>query len=882
SRGRILAGNQGDFGYFFPDSTQQLSYFSIGNKVPGVFTKIGEIQKIFQIDEALYFCTPSHIYIYEGGIFSIITLENSLGFSDYIDNRVFIQENGKGLMILRETSPISFPGGEVFRDKEIVSMVKKDMSVLIATHQDGLYYYDGVKFNKWPQQQSNPVKGLSINCAISLDDGRIALGTQNHGIILLDSKGELELDINKKAGLLGNTVLSLFQDKHNNIWAGLNSGIALIEISSPFTLLNDNIGIEGTGYSACAHGEYLYLGSNIGAYRSNLSDQDLLDFDLNFIPIAGIEGLVNHITSNGKGVLISHDNGIYDVRGLMTYSTIPIPSVQKTCILSDDHDIMACNYEGLHLIRNSEQGITYQNKLDGINHSGPTIVKENDRIIWMTYGYGGVYKLEIGEEKLKVDDIIYYQYDDKFPSDRLINIFSISDELIFTTEDGIYQYDLNCDCFKTHPYAKILGEDIVIKEMKEDSFGSIYFIAEEKSGVLWFDNLGKAHVTTDLFQKIDGLLNDDAYNITVIDKFNILYGGKEGFIHYNPTRNYTSLQEFDILLRKVELISMNDSLIFGGNFIENGQIKFNQTKSQVITLPNQDNDLRFSYSAAYFDGFEHLRYRYILQNFDKELSSWTSNTYKEYTNLPKGIYTFRVQAQNIYGIESNVYSYTFRIALPWYKKPYAYISYFLGGLAILTLTIFFVDKRYKQEKAELITRQNKRLSEKESEMKVIEAEKNAEITRLSHDKLETEIKYKNQELASSTMNLISKNEVIAGIKQKLIGILKKDQNPDTKKSINKIIKEIDSNISIDEDWTQFEFHFDEVHGDFSNRMKVAFPDLSPQEMKLCAYLRLNLSSKEIAQLLNISIRGVEIARYRLRKKLNLERHANLSDFILNF
>ena len=220
--------------------------------------------------------------------------------------------------------------------------------------------------------------------------------------------------------------------------------------------------------------------------------------------------------------------------------------------------------------------------------------------------------------------------------------------------------------------------------------------------------------------------------------------------------------------------------------------------------------------------------------------------------------------------------------MPWYKKPYAYALYLLGSAVLLVLIIYIVDKRYRQEKKRLITRQNKRLSEKESELKVIEAEKNAEITRLSHEKLETEIRYKNQELASSTMNLITKNEVIAGIKQKLAVIVKKDQNPDTRKSINKIIREIDSNISIDEDWKQFEFHFDEVHGNFSYRMKEAFPNLSPQEMKLCAYLRLNLSSKEIAQLLNISIRGVEIARYRLRKKLNLERHANLSDFILNF
>ncbi|HTJ49271.1 MAG TPA: LuxR C-terminal-related transcriptional regulator [Cyclobacteriaceae bacterium] len=101
-------------------------------------------------------------------------------------------------------------------------------------------------------------------------------------------------------------------------------------------------------------------------------------------------------------------------------------------------------------------------------------------------------------------------------------------------------------------------------------------------------------------------------------------------------------------------------------------------------------------------------------------------------------------------------------------------------------------------------------------------------------------------------------------------------------SISDISINIENNISADADWEQFQFHFDRVHGDFSNRFKVAFPLLSPQEIKLSAYLRMNLSSKEIAQLLNISVRGVEISRYRLRKKLNLDRNRNLQDFILNF
>ena len=85
---------------------------------------------------------------------------------------------------------------------------------------------------------------------------------------------------------------------------------------------------------------------------------------------------------------------------------------------------------------------------------------------------------------------------------------------------------------------------------------------------------------------------------------------------------------------------------------------------------------------------------------------------------------------------------------------------------------------------------------------------------------------------------------------------------------------------MDKDWEQFAVHFDKVHSDFLRILKSAYPSLSAHEMKLCAYLRMNLSSKEIAQLENISTRGVEISRYRLRKKLKIATETNLFDFLM--
>lgn len=171
---------------------------------------------------------------------------------------------------------------------------------------------------------------------------------------------------------------------------------------------------------------------------------------------------------------------------------------------------------------------------------------------------------------------------------------------------------------------------------------------------------------------------------------------------------------------------------------------------------------------------------------------------------------------------------------------------------------------------------------KETEIEMISAQSQKEITRLQHEKLEADLRHMNNELATATMHLLNKNEFITGVKNHLKVIIRKNASEESKKELLQITRDIENNISADKDWEHFQFHFDRVHGDFTHRFKAAYPVLTPQDIKLSAYLRMNLSTKEIAQLLNISVRGVEISRYRLRKKLQLDRAQNLQDFILNF
>ena len=149
-----------------------------------------------------------------------------------------------------------------------------------------------------------------------------------------------------------------------------------------------------------------------------------------------------------------------------------------------------------------------------------------------------------------------------------------------------------------------------------------------------------------------------------------------------------------------------------------------------------------------------------------------------------------------------------------------------------------------------------------------------EISNLKNEKLNCEIESVNRELNSATMAVIKKNELLSNIRLKL---QKDTENP----TIKSAIKIIDENLDNIGDWKSFQTVVNNTDRDFLKKIKELHPALTPNDLKLCAYLRLNLSSKEIAPMLNISPQSVEVKRFRLRRKMELDHKENLTDYILS-
>ena len=155
-----------------------------------------------------------------------------------------------------------------------------------------------------------------------------------------------------------------------------------------------------------------------------------------------------------------------------------------------------------------------------------------------------------------------------------------------------------------------------------------------------------------------------------------------------------------------------------------------------------------------------------------------------------------------------------------------------------------------------------------------------ELIRITNEKLQAELIYKSKELANSTMNIIHKNQMLTDMKARLVELAEAGSGFE-REEMRRLIRKIDRELEDKQSWNVFETHFDRVHENFFQRLREKHGNLSPKDLRMCAFLRMNLSSKEIAPLQNISIRSVEISRYRLRKKLELSHDKNLTDYIMS-
>lgn len=876
-KGVVYVGGQADFGYLKPDEKGEMTFFSLKSKVPTRDQTFADVWKICVTDLGVAFCTSAGIYYLQNDEIKFYKTSDKIGLISffYISQRLFICFGGEGIYELKNQELVLIPNSKEVASHLITGMLPGPANnILCVTQEHGIYAYDGYShFQLWTPLSQDFLHGGKISCAAVISKGYV-LGSSHNGLLILDKEGKAIMHLNKKKGLQNDGIEYIYPDNNGNLWLALRDGIDYVEINSPFTIFNSKSGISGSGFTSYLANDKLYLGTSEGLYVKTWRDsQDPLT-EQPFQIVNGSQGQTYNLQRIESMLLLTHNLGPYMVNN----NTVQKLSNQNGAwlfvpVAGHPGYLLCGTYNGLDLYKVENETPVFQWRIKGFEESSRVIELDDEGNIWIAHGYLGLYKIKLTADLRRTEKIEFYNSKNGFPSDVFINVFKVNNELVFPSERGIYAYNRKKNYFEPHEqYNNLISKTNHTRKLVEDKEGNIWFSSGDEMGVLKKRDGGTNYeITKTIFNKLQRRLVGGFEHIASYDDYNVIIGTDDGFVHFDPSYNFNTDHTFSTVLRKIEITGEQDSLISGGSFSSLTTIGKQQPDSLFPKLPYDLNALRFTYSATSYEDAQRVQYQFKLEGYDNNWSAWTRLTSKEYTNLKEGDYTFSVKSKDIYNREGAITTFKFRVLPPWYRTYIAYTGY--GFLVLLSL--YFVSRFTKVQQQKTM-----RLKEIQHQEEVLKAEK--EIIKLNNEKLENELQHKNKELASSAMHIVHNVETIQKIKTALLAAIEAVQDADAKAHMRKVLRSIANEISLENNWEQFELHFNQIHQNFLVRLRKEFPDLTHNDIKLISYLKLNLSSKEIAPLLNLSVRGVEASRYRIRKKMNLNPSVNLTEFILRY
>lgn len=874
---KVYVGGQDELGYFSPAANGQLSFHSLTHLIPEKNRNFGDVWDIVAYQKDIFFRSATKIFKFSNQAMGVFTAPNEWTFLGTCNEKLYAHDFKQGLQIFENNVWIPAYTTNVLPQNDPVTSIlslQKD-SIVVTTLKNGLYIATATNISKLNSANNNLFEKHRIYAAIKINEDWFAFATNNNGVLIIDKKGNIIQTFAKTDGLQNNNILSIFLDNQRNLWLGLDNGIDFIAYNSSIKHISPSL-LDGSGYTAMLFNNKLYAGTSNGLYSIAVQPlQDLSFSKGNFESVANTNGQSWSLAKLNNQLLLGHHEGAFLIKDNAAikisanngfWNFLPLTNTFPT------PKIFAGNYHGIQFFNFNNNNFTEAAQVGNFEESSRFIALDENNNIWVSHPYHGVYKLT-PTANADVYTTKIYTNQQGLPSSLNNHVYKIKNEIVVATEKGVYHYNTQKDAFEPSAfYEKLLGKQSV-RYLKEDDAGNIWFIHEKSLAVVDFS--GKEPIVIPMPELNNKMLSGHEF-IYPINNNNILLGSEKGFFHINYEKYKKNIPILQTQIKSVRIIDTKDSLLFGGYYNDVNEKQVQDAK-QLPAINNNWKTIRFEFSSPLYGYQSNLEYSYRLVGFTQQWSEWTKRNDKEYTNLPAGKYSFEVKVRNNLGNESAAAIFTFTILPPWYLSIWAKILY-----AIIFCLFNYALYKWLRKKFKL--QQQKHDEEQRKLLYVLELERSkreSEIVALKNENLEAEINFKNSELAASAMHLVKKGELLAKVKAELAHLMKGVDSNQINNELKKMIKAVSEDDNMDKEWESFTKHFDKVHSDFLILLKEKHPTISPNELKLCAYLRMNLSTKEIAQLMNISVRGVEISRYRLRKKLAIPTEMNLFDYLIN-
>ena len=825
-------------------------YVSLVNENELTVDNDEEFWNILYYDDWLIFQSFKRLIMYNDVSREIKTFEPSKNiFNSFIvEKRIYYTlssglytiENGNEKLISNDTrlkNTNQYP--------HILNIFKKDNSILIVTDKlEFLELLPNGNLIDLYSLSTNPLfSGISVFKTIRLKDGGFAIGTVGRGLMLIDKNGNLIKIIDKSQGIINNTILSLYEDSKNNLWLGLDNGISLINSESAFKIYNDSDGILGTVYASKFYKGILYVGTNQGLFYKK-------PLDTKFKLVPNTSGQVWSLTIINDTLFCGHNNGSFVIeRGFASKIENTTGSWNFRKVSESSELILEGGYSGINVLTKKDDKWVVRNKIKGFDISSRLLeISKNGKII-VSHGYKGIYKLSLSPDFYNLKNVIM---DSTVTIGGNASLAKFGNEIYYNFSGGFYKYDELKDVFNRDIFLSNLSDKELINGI----------IINDNNNKLWLFSENYMHyVYKDLMSnenKIKSIIFPEKLRKTVFENISrikneeYIIGTNNGYILFDLEKYF--LNSPSIQLERVEVSNRNE-------------LPFPVTINEGLQLDYRTNNINFYFNSSNFQKFETVEYQHLLDGYMEQWSSFNEDSNITFSNLRFGDYNFKVRSKIGNTISDDIKSFEFSIERPWYGS-----NFMIANYALLLGVLFFIFNNYYvnfyRKKEEKMIRIN------QSQLELKEIEKKQALMSIENEKLSQDIDGKNRELAISTMSMIKKNQFLSKIKSDL-------KEAESSSKISSVIKVIDRHLNNQDDWKFFEEAFNNADKDFLKKVKNYHPSLTNNDLRLCAYLRLNLSSKDIAPLLNISLSSVEIKRYRLRKKMNLSRNEGLTEHLLS-
>ena len=848
---KIYTGCYMEFGYWKRQKSGQLKYYSLSNSIKNKILDDEHFWGIFQFDQWVIFQSLNRIYIYDTkqNKFSIITPKSNILKAFITENGFYYQTFSEGLFEIENGTNNLISNNSIVLNNKVVGVFKSNEGLLLLTQNNGFFVVANNSIKKLTTNVDNDLQSSSVYSSQMLEDGSFVLGTISNGIYILSKDKVLRFHITQSKGLSNNTVLSLFEDVDKNLWIGLDNGINCINLQSPIKSFTDTTGTLGTIYTSIVYDGKLYIGTNQGLFYKTFNSNEEFKF------VSGTKGQVWSLFEFDSTLFCGHDSGTFIINGGSSKNIFNKSGTWKFEPMPGRKDVLfQGNYFGISVLKKENNLWVFKNKIRGFDYSAKYFGVTANLDFYISHEYKGVFRYHLNKELEKAENVFAYKNPLKGKNASLISYKNL---ILYSNIEGVYRKNTKDSTF-----------------IKDNLLSEVFLNGEYTSGKLIVDKSHKVWAFTKNYinyfssSKLSKQLKRFSIpipasltnsmlgyeNINQLSDSEYLIGTTDGY--YTLNIDDLSFKNYSVSITAVSTNKLN-KLSANTDISDKGEFRYDE------------NNITISYTVPEYSKYISAEYQYLLEGIQNEWSVWDSKSTVNFKNLSPGTYTFKVKAKIANSVPENVAVYTFTILKPWYATNFALFIYFLLALYMA----YFINKKYKN----YYNRQREKLIEENNLLlEINELENSRQLMLVKNEQLTKDVDIKNKELAVSTMNLIKKNELLTLIKDDL-----NKTSDEGNRSLKSVISTITKNINEEDSWNVFKEAFDTADKDFLKKIKQAHTSLTPNDLRLCAYLRLNLSSKEIAPLLNISVRSVEIKRYRLRKKMDLSHEKGLVEYILS-